>query len=359
MHFVPSLHGLLPMSASSTAQMQVHPWEWGALTAVAVGLILFDLFGHVRKAHEPTLKEAGVWSVIYIGLAIIFGGILFMRHGSTFAGEYFAGYLTEKALSLDNIFVFIIIIASFRVPRRYQQKVLLYGIVMALIMRLIFILVGATIIEHFVWVFFIFGAFLLYTAIRQVMDGVQEPGALEKEEYEPNGVVRYAVKHFNVTDGYVGQKLLVRREGKTWMTPLLLCIIAIGSIDLMFALDSIPAVYGLTKEPFIVFSANVFALLGLRQLFFLIDGLLDKLLYLHYGLAFILGFIALKLVLHASHGYGFLEAIPEPDITASLIVIVGTIIVTVLTSIRGTKRRQKRANEDHNGTEETGGNAFE
>lgn len=347
--------------------MAVHPWEWIVLTAVAVGLILFDLFGHVRKAHEPTLKEAGIWSLLYIGLACVFGGILFLRHGSVFAGEYFAGYLTEKALSLDNIFVFIIIIASFRVPRRYQQKVLLYGIVMALIMRLIFILVGATIIEHFVWVFFIFGAFLLYTAIKQVLEGVQEPGALQSEEYEPNGIVRYAVKHFNVTDGYVGQKLLVRREAKTWMTPLLLCIIAIGSIDLMFALDSIPAVYGLTKEPFIVFSANVFALLGLRQLFFLIDGLLDKLLYLHYGLAFILGFIAVKLVLHASHGYGVLTAIPEPDITASLLVIIGTMIVTVLASMWGTRRRKKRsegggAPDAGEGTDDesgTTGNAFE
>lgn len=234
---------------------------------------------------------------------------------------------------------------------------LLFGIVMALIMRLIFILVGATIIEHFVWVFFLFGAFLLYTAIKQVMEGVQEPGALENEEYEPNATVKFAVKHFRVTDGYVGQKLLVRREGKTWMTPLLLCIIAIGSIDLMFALDSIPAVYGLTKEPFIVFSANAFALLGLRQLFFLIDGLLDKLLYLHYGLAFILGFIAVKLVIHASHGYGLLEFIPEPDIVMSLIVIIGTIIVTVFASMWGTKRRKKRLSDE--GNEDPAGNAFE
>ncbi|MFT0848547.1 TerC family protein [Actinomycetaceae bacterium L2_0104] len=347
------------MSGSTAAQMVVHPWEWIALSAVALGLILFDLFGHVRKAHEPTLKEAGIWSLFYIGFAILFGGVLFMRHGSTFAGEYFAGFLTEKALSLDNIFVFIIIIASFRVPRKYQQKVLLYGIVMALVMRLVFILVGATIIERFVWVFFIFGVFLFYTAIKQVMEGVQEPGALENEEYEPNGIVRYAVKRFNVTDGYVGQKLLVRREGKTWMTPLLLCIIAIGSIDLMFALDSIPAVYGLTKEPFIVFSANVFALLGLRQLFFLIDGLLDKLLYLHYGLAFILGFIAVKLVLHAFHGYDMLTFIPEPDITVSLLVIIGTIVVTVIASMWATRRRRNRAQDDDGEGDAPTGNAFE
>lgn len=323
--------------------MVVHPWEWGALAAVIVALILFDLLGHVRKVHEPTIKEAGIWSVIYIVFALIFGAVLYVRHNGTFAGEYFAGYLTEKALSLDNIFVFIIIIASFRVPRKYQQKVLLYGIVMALVLRLIFILVGAAIIERFVWVFFIFGAFLLYTAIKQIMEGVQEPGAMDDEEFEPNAVVRFAMKHFKVTDGYVGQKLVVRRQKATWLTPLLLCIVAIGSIDLMFALDSIPAVYGLTKEPFIVFSANAFALLGLRQLFFLIDGLLDKLLYLHYGLAVILGFIAVKLVLHALHGYDLLTMIPEPGIAASLLVIVGTILVTVLTSVAVTRHRKKTA----------------
>ncbi|WP_441390531.1 TerC/Alx family metal homeostasis membrane protein, partial [Ancrocorticia populi] len=327
----------IPMNVSSAGQMVVHPWEWGALAIIIVALIMFDLFGHVRKAHEPTLKEAGLWSLFYIGLALLYGGVLYVRHGGTFAGEYYAGWLTEKALSLDNIFVFIIIIASFRVPRKYQQKVLLYGIVMALVMRLVFILVGAAIIERFVWVFFVFGFFLLYTAIKQVTEGVQEPGALEQEEFEPNGITRFAMNHFHVTDGYVGQKLLVRRENKTWITPLLLCIIAIGSIDLMFALDSIPAVYGLTKEPFIVFSANAFALLGLRQLFFLIDGLLDKLLYLHYGLAFILGFIAVKLMLHAFHGYDILTAIPEPNITVSLIVIIGTILVTVFASMAGTK----------------------
>ena len=335
----------IPTHVSTAGEMIVHPWEWGTLALVILALILFDLLGHVRKEHEPSLKEAGIWSLIYIGFAVIYGGVLYVRHGSTFSGEYFAGYLTEKALSLDNIFVFIIIIASFRVPRKYQQKVLLYGIVMALVMRLVFILIGAAIIERFVWVFFVFGAFLLYTAIKQVMEGVQEPGAMEHEEFEPNGITRFAMNHFKVTDGYVGQKLVVRREHKTWITPLLLCIIAIGSIDLMFALDSIPAVYGLTKEPFIVFSANAFALLGLRQLFFLIDGLLDKLLYLHYGLAFILGFIAIKLMLHAFHGYGILTAIPEPNIAASLIVIIGTIVVTIFASMAVTKRRNKDKDE--------------
>lgn len=340
------IHALsLPLAPSTAEQMVVHPWEWGALALVALGLILFDLFGHVRKAHEPTLKEAATWSVIYIAFAVIFGLTLLWRHGSTFAGEYFAGFLTEKALSVDNIFVFIIVIASFKVPRRYQQKVLLFGIVIALIMRLIFILIGAALIERFVWIFFIFGLFLLYTAYKQVKEGIDDAEGEEDEEYEPNGIVRWAEKNFRVTEGFVGQKLVVRREGKTWITPLLLCIIAIGTIDLVFALDSIPAIYGLTSEPFIVFSANVFALLGLRQLFFLVDGLLERLIYLHYGLAIILGFIALKLILHAFHGYDMLHAIPEPSILVSLSVIIGTIIITVILSLRATKKAEKSRGE--------------
>lgn len=330
----------MPMAPSTAEQMVVHPWEWGALAVVAVALIFFDLFGHVRKAHEPTLKEAATWSVIYIVFALLFGLTLLWRHGGTFAGEYYAGFLTEKALSVDNIFVFIIVIASFKVPRRYQQKVILYGIVIALIMRLIFILIGAALIERFVWVFFIFGAFLLYTAYKQVKEGVEDDEA-EEEEYKPNGIVRWAERKFRVTEGFVGQKLVVRRDGKTWITPLLLCIVAIGTIDLVFALDSIPAIYGLTSEPFIVFSANVFALLGLRQLFFLVDGLLERLIYLHYGLAIILGFIALKLILHAFHGYDMLHAIPEPDILVSLSIIIGTIIVTVILSLRATKKKER------------------
>lgn len=339
--FPPIAGHILAHSPSTAAQMQVHAWEWGALALVALILILIDLFGHVVKAHEPTLKEATVWSIFYIALAGVFGGILYWRHGGTFAGEYFAGFITEKALSIDNIFVFIIIIASFKVPRKYQQKVLLFGIVMALIMRLIFILIGAALIKRFVWIFFIFGAFLVYTAIQQVREGVQDPDAGTTEDFEPNAVVRFCQRHFHVTEGFVGQRLILRRGGKTWMTPLLLCIIAIGSIDLIFALDSIPAIYGLTSEPFIVFAANVFALLGLRQLFFLVDGLLERLIYLHYGLAVILAFIAVKQMLHASHGYDLLIQIPEPGTGASLIVILSTIVLTVIASLLKARSRKK------------------
>ncbi|WP_083281039.1 TerC family protein [Trueperella sp. HMSC08B05] len=324
--------------------MHVAPWEWVLLGVIVVGLIAVDLFGHVRRAHEPTLGEAARWTAFYVSLALVFGVLTYLRHGGTFATEFFAGYLTEYSLSLDNIFVFIIIIASFQVPRIYQQKVLLYGIIIALVLRLIFILIGAKLIESFIWVFFIFGAWMLYTAIKQVIDGIQE-GRKRKahdhageEGYEPTLVTRMVARVANVTDGYVGDRLLVRRSGKTWITPLMLCIITVGTIDLMFALDSIPAIFGLTREPFIVFSANAFALLGLRQLFFLVDGLLERLIYLHYGLAVILGFIALKLLVHAFHGYDILTAIPEPTIGVSVGVILGAILITVVASLIGSRK---------------------
>lgn len=352
-------HVPLPMAASTADQMVVQTWEWFALGGVVIILILVDLFGHVRKAHEPTIKEAAIWSAFYVAIALIFGGVMFFQHGSTFAGEYFGGYAVEKALSVDNIFVFIIVIASFKVPRIYQQKVLLYGIVMALIMRLIFILLGDALIQRFVWVFFIFGAFLLYTAIAQVRQGVDDPEdkANEVEDYKPNALVRWTEKRFNVTEGFVGQKLITRREGKTWLTPLFLCIVAIGTVDLVFALDSIPAIFGLTREPFIVFSANAFALLGLRQLFFLVDGLLEKLIYLHYGLAVILGFISFKLIIHAFHGYDMLLGIPEPGIAVSLGVIFVVIFITVVASLWGNKRKTEKrlASESGNQIADTAG----
>lgn len=326
------------------SQMHVEPWEWAVLGVIVVGLIALDLLGHVRKAHEPTIAEAARWTSFYVSLAILFGVLTYFRHGSQFATEYFAGYLTEYSLSLDNIFVFIIIIAAFRVPRIYQQKVLLYGIIIALILRLIFILIGAKLIEQFVWVFFVFGAWMLYTAIKQVLDGIHEGRKrkahehLDDEEYEPTAVTRLISRVANVTDGYVGDRLVVRRHGKTWITPLMLCILSVGTIDLMFALDSIPAIFGLTREPFIVFAANAFALLGLRQLFFLVDGLLERLIYLHYGLAVILGFIASKLLIHAAHGYDLAHMIPEPSIGVSVGVILGTILITVVASIVGSRK---------------------
>lgn len=330
--------------ATAGDQMNVHPWEWVVLSIVVVGLILFDLLGHVRKAHEPTVKEAARWTVMYVSLAVVFGAMLWIRHGATFATEFFAGYITEYSLSLDNIFVFIIIIAAFQVPRKYQQKVLMIGIIIALILRLIFILIGAAIVEQFIAVFFVFGAWMLYTAIKQVLDGIKENrerknGVEKDDEYEPTFLTRLISKAFPVTDGFVGDRLVVRRAGKTALTPLMICIVSIGSIDLLFALDSIPAIFGLTKQPFIVFASNAFALLGLRQLFFLVDGLLERLIYLHYGLAAILAFIGVKLLLHASHGYDLLHQIPEPSIVFSVGFIVITIVITVIASIIGSRRQ--------------------
>ncbi|NLI04985.1 MAG: TerC family protein [Actinomycetaceae bacterium] len=332
--------------------MYVPLWEWGLLGLIVVALIMWDLLGHVRKPHEPTLKEAAIWSSFYIGIAIVYGLTLLPRHNAQFATEYFAGFVTEKALSLDNIFVFIIVIAAFKVPRIYQQKVLMWGIIIALVMRLIFILIGAAAIERFVAVFFIFGIWMLYTSVKQIIDGIKEDrerrsGVVhdDAEEFEPNFFTRMISKRFPVTEGYVGQKMLVRRGGKTWITPLFLCIVSIGSVDLLFAVDSIPAIFGLTQEPFIVFSANAFALLGLRQLFFLVDGLLDRLIYLHYGLAAILGFIGFKLILHAFHGYDMFLNITEPSPAQSVAIILGIILVTVFASIIGAKATGARLGE--------------
>ncbi len=330
--------------------MTIHAWEWIVLAVIILGLITFDIVGHVRTPHEPTLKEATWWSIGYIAIALIFGLYVWAVHGPTYGGEYYAGWVTEKALSVDNLFVFVIIIAAFKVPRKYQQKALLYGIVIALVMRLVFILIGAAIIERFVAVFFLFGAFLIWTAIQQARQGVEDPD--EQEEYHENKFVTWVRKRFPVTEGFVADKLLHRHSGKTYMTPMFLVILALGSADLMFAIDSIPAVYGLTSQPYLVFACNAFSLLGLRQLYFLIDGLLDRLIYLHYGLAAILGFIGVKLVIHAINGTVLADApasehIYEPTIVVSLGFIVGVLVVTVLASLlspRG-KEAARRAKE--------------
>lgn len=325
--------------------MDVHAAGWIGLAAVIIALIVIDVVGHVRSPHEPTLKEATWWSVAYVALAIVFGGIVWWIWGSQYGGEYFAGYLTEKSLSVDNLFVFLLIMTSFKVPRKYQQEVLLAGIVIALVLRLIFILLGAAVIARFSWVFYIFGLFLLWTAFSQAREGTGDDKE-DDEEYRPNAVVRWASKVFPVSNGFVGGKMIYRHAGKTFLTPLLLCIIAIGTADLMFAMDSIPAIYGLTAEPYIVFAANAFSLLGLRQLYFLLDGLLDRLIYLHYGLAAILGFIGAKLIIHALHentlpflndGQG-IHSVPEPSIAISLLVILGVMVITVTASLLRSRR---------------------
>ncbi len=321
--------------------MDVHPLAWLGLAVLIVVLITVDIVGHVRTPHAPTLKEAAWWSLAYVALALLFGLGIWGVYGARYAGEYYAGFLTEKALSLDNLFVFIIIMNSFRVPRAFQQKALLSGIVIALVLRLVFILVGAALVERFTWIFLLFGAWLLWTAWTQARQGIQEPDQLQDEEYRENAFVRVVRRAFPVTDGFVGQRFLYRHGGQTSLTPLLLVVLALGSADLMFAVDSIPAIFGLTSEAYLVFACNAFALLGLRQLYFLVDGLLERLAYLHYGLAAILAFIGVKLVLHALHentlpfvnGGEGLAGVPEIGVVASLVFIAATLTVTVAASL--------------------------
>jgi tellurite resistance protein TerC len=329
--------------------MDVPFWIW-ALTIVAiVGMLLFDFVGHVRTPHAPTLRESAIWSAVYVAIAVVFGLLVLWFAGAEYGGEYFAGYVTEKSLSVDNLFVFVLIMASFGVPRALQQKVLLFGITFALVLRTVFILVGAAAIENFSWVFYLFGAILLYTAWVQARSG----GHSGDEEYRENGVLRLIRKVLPTTEEYHSDRMTVRLGGRRFITPLMIALIAIGSADVLFAVDSIPAIFGLTQETYLVFAANAFSLLGLRQLFFLIDGLLDRLVYLAYGLAVILGFIGAKLVIHALHtnelpfinGGEHVTAIPEISTPLSLAVILGTLLVTTVASLA--KSRRDRAGAAH------------
>lgn len=301
---------------------------------VILALLAFDYFFHIRKAHVPTLKEAAIWSGLYVGIAIIFGILVVVFGGSAMGSEYFAGYITEKALSVDNLFVFLIIIASFRVPREDQQKVLLFGIVFSLIARTGFIFLGAALINSFAWVFYAFGLILLLTA-----GNLLKPEAEHGSEAD-NFIIRLARRFFHTTDHYDGDNLFTMENSKKVLTPMLLVMVAIGGTDILFALDSIPAIFGLTQNVYIVFTATAFSLMGLRQLYFLIDGLLDRLIYLSYGLAAILAFIGVKLILHALHenNLPFIhdgQPVPVFEITTglSLTVIIGALVITVVASL--------------------------
>lgn len=321
--------------------MEVPTVVWIATIVGIVGLLLFDFFFHVRKAHTPSLKEAAVWSSIYVGIAVLFGIGVLVFGGGDMGAEYFAGYVTEKALSVDNLFVFLIIMSTFKVPRADQQKVLLFGIVFSLIARTGFIFLGAALINSFAWVFYIFGLILLLTA-----GNLLKPHGHD-EDREPI-VVRLAKRFLPATEHYDGDKLFTMENGKKVLTPMLLVMVAIGGTDILFALDSIPAIFGLTQNVFIVFTATAFSLMGLRQLYFLIDGLLDRLIYLSYGLAAILGFIGVKLILHALHennvpfiNNGEHVEVVEISTGLSLSVILGVLIVTVLASLLSPKGKAK------------------
>lgn len=325
--------------------MYVSSWVWTLTIAGIVGLLAFDFFFHVRKAHVPRLGEAAVWSAGYVGVAVLFGIGVLVLGGSKPGSEYFAGYVTEKALSVDNLFVFLVIMASFRVPREDQQKALLFGIVFALIARTGFILLGAALINAFAWVFYAFGLILLLTA-----GNLLKPDNEEDSRKADNFVIRLAKKVIRTTEHYDGDKLFTTVNGKRAMTPMLLVMVAIGGTDILFALDSIPAIFGLTQNVYIVFTATAFSLLGLRQLYFLIDGLLDRLIYLSYGLAAILGFIGVKLILHALHennvpfiNDGEPVKVVEVSTYVSLLVILGVLIVTIVASLLSPKGKAQTA----------------
>jgi tellurite resistance protein TerC len=326
--------------------MNVPTWVWAVTVVAILAMLAVDYVGHVRTPHAPSLREATRWSIVYVAIAVVFGLVVWAVWGGEYGGEYFAGYVTEKSLSVDNLFVFVLIMTSFRVPREYQQKVLLIGITIALVMRTAFIFAGAAMIENFSWVFYLFGAFLIWTAVAQA----RHAGG-QDEEFKENGVLRLTRRLLPTTDSYVGDRMVTRIDGKRFVTPMLIVMVAIGSADLLFAVDSIPAIFGLTQETYLVFTANAFSLLGLRQLYFLIDGLLDRLVYLNYGLAAILGFIGVKLVIHALHtnelpfvnGGHEVHAIPEIPTSLSLGFIVVVLAITTVASLLRDRANRRAA----------------
>jgi tellurite resistance protein TerC len=317
--------------------VDVSPTLW-VLTVVGLAALIGIDFFIGRKPHDVSIKEAGIWTIVWIVLACLFGLGLLVFGGGQPAGEFFAGFITEKSLSVDNLFVFVLIMAKFAVPSQYQQRVLFAGVLIALVLRAAFIAAGAAIIASFSWIFYLFGAFLIWTAWKLI----QEARADEEDEgYEENKLLKAAERRFGVADRYHGTKLWIRQNGTRVMTPMLVVMLAIGTTDVLFALDSIPAIFGLTQDPYIVFTANAFALMGLRQLYFLIGGLLRKLVHLSYGLSIILGFIGVKLVLHALHESGV--NVPEISIPVSLGVICAVLIVTTITSLMASRNQREAA----------------
>jgi TerC family integral membrane protein len=316
--------------------MHVTPYVWAITVAVTVAFLIVDVFVIGRRPHEPSTGESARHLAFYLGSAVGFGLGVLAVSGVGFAGEFYAGWLTEYSLSVDNLFVFIVIMSKLSVPKQYQQTALLIGIVLALVMRGAFIALGAAAINQFSWVFYVFGAFLIYTAVKLARQGTS--GA---EDYRENAVMRWSRKHLPASEEYHGVRLTVVQAGKRLITPMAIVIVALGTTDLLFALDSIPAIYGLTEEPYLVFAANVFALMGLRQLYFLIGTLLTRLVYLGAGLSVLLGFIGVKLVLHALHenqlpflnGGQHVEWAPDIPTWVSLIAIVLILGTTTVASL--------------------------
>lgn len=326
--------------------MNVPAWVWLATVGVALTFLLVDVFVIGRRPHEPSMGESARHLAFFVAAALLFGVGVWIFAGGRFAAEYYAGWLTEYSLSVDNLFIFLIIMSKFAVPRHLQQTALLIGIILALVFRGIFIALGAAAISNFSWIFYLFGAFLVYTAVH-----IAREGQSDEDGYDENALIRWTKKHLPATDEYHGAHLTVVQGGKRLITPMFVVLVALGTTDLLFALDSIPAIYGLTKEPYLVLMANVFALMGLRQLYFLIGGLLQRLVYLSLGLAFLLLFIGVKLILTAMaenelpfvNGGEHIGWAPKIPIWLSLAIIVGTLVVTTVASLAKTRRDRESA----------------
>lgn len=313
------------------AGLELTPLDWSITIGLIVLLLAIDLTAGMLRPHRIGLREAALWSVGYIAVAIAFGVWFAFTHGGDLGTQYFAGYIVEKSLSVDNLFVFVVIMSTFAVPEEHQQKALTFGILLALVIRAVFIALGAALIALFSFMFLVFGALLIWTAVQLFRHRNEDP------DIEGNATIRFARRVLPLTDGYVGGRLLVQQDGHRRVTPLFLVLVAIGSVDLLFALDSIPAVFGVTQEAYIVFAANAFALLGLRALYFLVKGLLDRLVYLSAGLAVILAFIGVKLILHWAHT-DIDERIPEIPTPVSLAVILGILAIVTVASLLRTRR---------------------
>lgn len=309
-------------------------FEWGSLAVITL-ILLADLALAIWRPHAPSSRESALWVSFYVALALVFAAAMFAIAGNQAGSEFLAGWVTEYSLSVDNLFVFVLIMAAFKVPKVYQQEILMVGILLAIVFRGIFILLGAALIASFSWIFYVFGLFLLVVAAQQVFSGREDD--IERE----SAIIRLLRKRIDIVEQYDGMKMRIDVDGVRKWTPIIIVFIAIGSADVVFAVDSIPAIYGITKSPFIVFTANVFALMGLRQLYFLLGHLIDKLHYLHFGIAFILGFIGVKLVFHALHDNdlafinGGQPVLWAPDIGTweSLGVIVGAMTIAVVASL--------------------------
>ncbi|KRF34491.1 tellurium resistance protein TerC [Nocardioides sp. Soil805] len=330
------------------------PTLWWVTIGAVVGLLVIDFIA-TRKPHEVSMREAIAWSVFYVALPLLFGLYVWNAHGSDRGLEYYTGYLVEKTLSVDNLFVFMLLLAAFAVPKALQQRVLLYGIVGALVLRGIFIALGAAALDRFDWVFLVFGLVLLLTGLKLLRDAVS--GHDHEMDVNEMRIVRLTRRVMPVTDDYEGTRLVVRREGRRWLTPFALVVIAVFATDVVFAVDSVPAVYGITGDPYLVFATNAFALLGLRALYFVLQGALAKLVHLSYGLAAILGFIGVKLVLHWAHEVW--SWVPSVPTLASLGVILAILAITTTTSLIASRRADDEASgsedpdPEHPGAEKT------